>query len=147
MVDITINASPRTIRLKGIGTRLELPAAGTILPGSICLLGSANTVTVWGTAGGHPPKLFALENELIGKGIDDNYVSGDLVQMEWFTSGDWVLAYVAAAATALTIGAFVEADGAGGVRLFASGTILGVSMDALDNSGGANIARVRIALT
>jgi hypothetical protein len=146
MVDLTINAKPRTIRLKDVGIRMERPAGGTIKPGSLVYQTSSDTFLVHATAGGNTARIFALENELIGLGIDDNYVVNDYVQAEQFDSGDWVLAYVAASASAIVIGDRLESDGAGGLRKLASGTPLATSMDALDNSGGSAIARIRVAI-
>jgi hypothetical protein len=137
---------PRTIRLKGYGQRIEKPAAGAITPGALLLLGSGNTFTINATAAVARAPIFALENELIGKGIDDNYASGDLVQAEHFHKGDWVLAFVAASATAIVIGDQLEADAAGGLRKFASGIPLAVAMEAVDNSAGGAIARIKVAI-
>jgi hypothetical protein len=146
MADLTIITNPRTIRLKGQGVRLERPAAGTITPGHLVKLGAANTLVVNSVALTKCPLIFALENELVGLGIDDNYVSGDLVQAEHMYPGQWVNALVAASAAALVIGDFVEPAADGTVRKFTSGTQLGVVMVAVDNSTGTAVARAQIAL-
>jgi hypothetical protein len=144
MTDLTIKSYPRTIRLKGVGTRMERVATAAVLPGSLVMLNATNNLVVHATAGGTTPAIFALENELIGKGIDDAYASGDYIQAEHFNSGDWVLGYVDAAAAAIAIGDQLESAGDGSLRKHVSGTPIAISMDALDNSAGASIARLRV---
>jgi hypothetical protein len=165
MADLTINASPRTIRLKGVGMREEhtvsasatggqnllgvVQAAGTLIPGALLAYmsdGSFNNQTV-------PDKkcatIFALENELFGLGIDDPYKQGDLIQAEHFNSGDWVLAFVAPAAAAIVVGSLLVSDALGGLKVIGAtdaSEAIAVSMDALNNSGGASIARIRVSI-
>ena len=167
MTDLTINASPRTIRLKEYGVRSERPvsssapgaqqllgvatASGTIIPGSLLQYASDGTFNVQTTAAKKCARVFAMENELIGKGIDDVYVQGDYLQAEHFDSGDWVLAYVAPSAVAISVGTLLVSDGAGGLRNVSVGSVdaseaIAVSMDALDNSAGTSIARLRVAI-
>src|SRR5258705_7427713 len=137
---------PRTIRLKDWGTRMEKPAAGAITPGSLVVLSSADKFAINTVAAANVARIFALENELFGKGIDDNYAANDLVQAEQFDPGDWVLAYVAAAAAAIIIVDQLVADAAGGLRKLASGGPPAVAMDAIYNSGGRNLARIPVAI-
>lgn len=146
MADLTIATNPRTIRLKGMGIRMERPAAGAITPGHLVKLGSGNTFTVQNTANAKVPTVFALENELIGLGIDDNYASGDNVQAEHMYPGMQVNALVAASAAALVIGDLVEQSTDGTVRKLVTGTPLGMVLVAIDNSAGASPARCQIAL-
>jgi len=146
MVDVTIKTAPRTIRLKGKGRRIERAAGGTVTPGALVKLNSSDQLVVHATAGGSGAPIFAVENELLGLGIDDDYVSGDFAQAEHFGGGDWVLAYVAAAASAIVIGDQLESAGDGSLCKLASGTPLGVAMQAVDNSAGGAIARIQVAL-
>lgn len=146
MADLTINTNPRTIRLKGQGIRMERPAAGVITPGHLVKLGSANSLTVQNTALLKCATIFALENELIGLGIDDNYVSGDNVQAEHMYPGQWVNALVATSAAALVIGDYVEPAADGTVRKLTTGVPLGLVLVAVDNSAQTSVARCQIAL-
>jgi hypothetical protein len=147
MTDNTINTEPRTILLKGDPERMERVAGGTITPGALVKLNSSNQLVVHSTAGGNTNTIFALENELFGKGIDDNYSANDYVQAGEFDGDDHVLAYVAASAAAIVIGDQVESAGDGSVRIRSSGTTIGTALEAVDNSGnGASIARLRIAV-
>ena len=151
MVDNTINTRPRTIRLKGIERRLEKPAAGTILPGSLVALTRQDTIRVHPTAGSKTSAMFALENELLGLGIDDNYVVNDLVQVGQCKPGDWVLATLAAAATKVWEGEFLESAGDGTLRLvggdYAEGaSAIAQAMETVDNSGGGTVTRIMVAI-
>src|SRR5215831_10632106 len=116
MVDLTINTRPRTIRLGQPGVRLEKPAGGAINPGHLVQLGSNDKFTVHNIAGKRAARIWALENELIGKDIDTAYASNDLCQAEHFDSGDWVLAKLAANATAVLEGDKLESAGDGTLR-------------------------------
>lgn len=151
MTDATINTQPRTIRLKGVGRRIEKPAQGAILPGSLVALTRSDGFIKHPSAGNKASAMFALENELIGLGIDDAYASGDLVQVEHFNQGDWVLAYLAASATKVWEGDYLESDGAGGLRLVGADYQEGASaiaqaMETVDNSAGGSIARIKVAI-
>ena len=152
MVDLTINARPRTIRLKEVGIRMERPAQGTITPGNLVALTRSDGFIRHPSAGNKCSAMFALENELLGLGIDDNYVSGDLCQVEVFDAGDWVLATVAAAATKIWEGDYLESDGAGNLRLVGADYQEGASaiaqaMETIDNSGGGTVTRIIVAIT
>jgi hypothetical protein len=69
----------------------ELVAGGAITPGHLIALGSAGTVAVHAVAGGNAlPPMFALEDELQGKTIDDAYASGNRVQVWIPNRGDVV---------------------------------------------------------
>lgn len=138
--------NPQTILLRGRGIREEAPAGGTITPGHLVMLNSSAQLVVHGTAAGAAGACFAVENDLVGKTIDDNYVSGDFVQAEWVPPGSRIYALVAAAATAITAGDLLESAGNGTVRKFGSGVVIGRSLDTLDNSGGGSSARLRMTV-
>lgn len=70
-----------TIKLKNyLNVFEEYEAAGTIKPGMLLEYDSDKKVNVHSDAGGNAVPLFALEDELQGNGIDDDYSSGDQVQ-------------------------------------------------------------------
>jgi hypothetical protein len=116
----------RTILLQGRGYRLERPAAGTITPGHFVILDSNGELVVNSRARTKPYAI-AVEDDLNGKDIDDNYVDNDYVQAEIVGRGCIVNALVAASAAALVIGDRVELAADGTVRKLTSLT---------DNSGG-----------
>lgn len=90
---------PQTIALKGDYVAKEREASATITPGNLIELQSAGTVRNHSVLGGPAQRAFALENDLIGKGIDDDYVNGDLVRYGVFYPGAEVYARVSEAAT------------------------------------------------
>lgn len=145
------STTPNTVILKGNGYRKEADAAGTITPGHLVQCDSSGDVVVHATAGGNARKAFAVENDLIGNGITDNYTSGDRVQYNVFEPGNEVYAFVPAAAAAITIGTALESAGDG--TLVAVGTatatgdtdiVVGYALEAVDNSGGASAARIKV---
>lgn len=151
MTDLTVNTRPRTIRLKGVGTRLERAASSGssgILPGSLLRLHSDDTVDVHNISGKATAPIFAVENELFGKGIDDSYAANDYVQAEHFSGGDWVLATVAAGATAILEGDLLESNGDGTLK--GGGTDytdpIAMAMESVDNSGGGTVTRIKVAI-
>jgi hypothetical protein len=165
MADLTINAQPRTIRLKEYGVRHERPVSvsapgnqqllgaatpvGSIIPGALLSFASDGSFNVQTVPDKKCATVFALENELIGLGIDDVYKQGDYIQAEHFDSGDWVLAYVAPAAAAISIGTLLVSDATGGLKALGAddaSEAIAVSMDAINNSGGTSIARLRVAM-
>lgn len=85
-----------TIKLKNYSDIFEeYTAAAAITPGMILQLNAANTVQAAATADGNVFPLFAVEDILQGKGIDDAYVSGDKVQVWVAGRGDIVNALLA----------------------------------------------------
>lgn len=139
-----INVSPRTILLKGRGTRDERVANEAIMPGSLIRCRSDGTFENSKAAGENIPRIFALENELFGLGIDDTYNQNDLVQAEMCGPPQWVLARVPASAAAIAVGATLQSNGDGTLVVVTSGTPLAVSMDTLNNSTSASAARIRV---
>lgn len=135
-----------TILLKGRGVRDERVAGGTITPGDLVILNSSGQLIRNATAAIAVVPRFAVENDLVGKSITDDYVVNDYVQSEILRSGNEVYAFVAAAASAIVVGNRLEADASGGLRILASGVALAVALEAVDNSGGASRARIKVVL-
>jgi len=146
MTDLTTNTRPRTIRLGQPGVRFERPASATITPGSLVRLKSDGTFIPYDRAGKRASAQFAVEQELFGKGIDDDYVSGDLVQTEVFKSGDRVLAFLAADAAAVVEGDLLQPAGDGSVQItgtdYAEACVQ--ALESVDNSAGSSIARIMV---
>lgn len=89
--------SKETIKLKKyLDVIIERLAAATITPGMLLELTSANKVQAHSRLGEEvTPTLFALEDELQGRGIDDNYAEGDPVQVWVAQRGEDVYAILA----------------------------------------------------
>jgi hypothetical protein len=135
-----------TILLKGRGIRKEAVAGGTITPGDLLTINSSGNLIRHATASGAAAPLFAVENDLVGLTIDDNYDANDYVQSEYLFSGCEVLTNVAAAAAAIVIGDLLEADGAGGVRKLTNGVVIAQAIQAVDNSAGGSRARIQAVI-
>ena len=108
-----------TIKLKKyLNVIEEYEAAAAIIPGELIELTTAGTVQVHSTASGNCLPMFALEDELQGKGIDEAYAAGDQVQVWIPTRGDQVYA-ILADGNDVEIGNFLESNGAGELQLHA----------------------------
>jgi hypothetical protein len=152
--------APRKIVLVGSEHRIrkELIAGGTITPGHLVAINSAGKYVVHPTAKGHAAPIFAVENDLNGKGIDDNYVANDWVQADILQVGSEVNAIVAAGAAAITAGDYLESAGNGTLRkatafsqlgsdtyaVTTAGIIVAQALETLDNSGGSDPARLKV---
>ena len=110
----------RTIVLKGRGIRDEALAAGTITPGYLIQRDSADKVIAHNTAAGIAQKMFAVENELVGKEITVDYLSGDTTLFEHVVRGGMVNALLPANAAAIVIGDQLESAGDGTLRIIAA---------------------------
>lgn len=138
-----------TISLKGHYLRKEGEASAAVKPGMLVEWDTdIETVQPHSTGNGVARKAFALENDLIGKGIDDAYASGDMVQYGVFERGAEVYAWLKTGQN-VGVGDALCSGGAGNlVATTASGgnddeEIVGYAMEALNNSTGSD-ARLRI---
>jgi hypothetical protein len=131
-----------TVALKGAFHRKEGKASAAITPGHLIEFGGTNDLRVHSTIGGQARKAFALENDLIGKGITDAYTTGDTVQYGVFPPGTEVFAILGAGLTC-SKGDFLESNGNGTLKASSTpieGSNIGVAMEAQATAGG----RVRI---
>jgi hypothetical protein len=90
----------------------EHTANAAITPGNLIEIMSTGKVRRHSTAGAPAAKLFALEDELQGKGIDQDYASGSVVQCWWAVPGEEVYALLADGQN-IAIGDKLVSDGAG----------------------------------
>jgi len=123
-----------TIKLKNYtNVFVEAEAAATITPGMLVEWTSTGKVQKHSTAAGNHAFMFAIEDELQGKGINDNYVAGDRVQVWIAGRGDVVYARLADEA-AIAIGDYLESNGEGLLQEYTSGKVVGVAIEAKDLS-------------
>jgi len=103
-----------TIWLKGDGLVKEAKAGGGMTPGHLIKRNASNEFVVHATAGGDAaPRMFALEQDFVGKGIATAYVQNDQVQALVPQPGAEIYALVPAAAAAVVIGDKLESNGDG----------------------------------
>jgi hypothetical protein len=138
--------APRAILLRGRHIHEERPAGGTITPGHLVQLNSSGQFVVHATAAVAAVPIFAVENDLVGKGIDDNYVVNDLCQAEHCSPGMEVNALIAAAAPAITKGDLLESAGNGTLRKVVAGIALARSNETVDNSAGGAAVRLQVTI-
>lgn len=140
------------IHLKGDELHKEAPAVTVITPGDL-LDRVAGGFQRHAVAAGNAIPMFALENSIVGQGIDSDYPIGDNVVSVTLSPGSEVYALVSAAAAAIAVGDFLESDGTGKLRkaVVAAATsqaqrssIVAKSLQALDNSGGGTTARLKV---
>jgi len=145
-----------TIKLKKYSDIIEeYEAGGTITPGMLVALNSSGKVIAHNSAGEFAEKIFALENELEGEGIDDDYSSGDQVQCWVAGRGDQVYAILADGEN-VSIGDILESDGAGALQKASTetagsatypGSVVAVALEAVSTSGSPTaVARIKVRI-
>jgi len=144
-----------TIKVKKYSDVIEeMTAAGTITPGMLVEQGTAGTIVAHSGAGETVLPMFALEDELQGGTITDDYSSGDKVQVWIPYRGDQVYALLADGETAV-IGSLLESNGAGALRVVVTGSageveypssIVGMAVEAVDLSASSNTTVGRITV-
>jgi len=107
----------KTITLKGDPLRKEGVADEAITPGHLVERGGTYDFQKHSTAGGPAIASFALENDLVGDGVDDAYASDDTVQVGYFSTGEEILAYLATSQV-IVVGDYLISAGAGLLKKF-----------------------------
>ena len=135
----------KTIILRGSGFRDEALAVAAITPGHLVELvnvAGVGKVQKHGTAGGTAEKAFAVEDELQGKEIGDDYAINTLVQYDVVQRGQIVNALLADGESAV-IGSKLESNGDGALKVVDAdatvsdigvGSVIGVALEAVDMS-------------
>lgn len=135
----------KTIKLKKYSDVIEeLKANATITPGHLVELLSTGKIRAHGTASGNVLPMFALEDELQGKSINDNYAENDKVQVWVPYRGDIVNAILKDGQN-VVVGDFLESAGDGTLQKHVADStgaylvnqIVGVAVEALDMSGSS----------
>ena len=133
----------KTICIRGDFVRKEAEASEAITPGHLVEFGGANELRKHATAGAQARKAFALENDLIGKGIDDAYASGESVQYGIFQPGSEVYALLLTGESC-SKGDFLESAGNGTLQVASTpveGSNVAVALEA--KTGGGAPLRVK----
>lgn len=118
---------------------------GAISPGDLLeKTAVVNEVQRHSTAAGKALVMVAVENTAWNKGLSDDYADGNQVQVVFPQRGDKLSMLLAAGATAVTCGDYLESAGDGTIRIFGSGVALFVAEESVDNSGGGSKARISV---
>ncbi|MGE0366942.1 MAG: hypothetical protein AB7Q00_14540 [Phycisphaerales bacterium] len=138
--------TPKTVILKGSPPQSEALAAtsSNIKPGMLLERTSAGTVRPNTTMGAKTPALFAREFDLGGNSIDDVYENADTVLFVHAQPGDQIYAFLAQGEDTV-IGTMLQCNGAGALEpVDSDGIAVAVAVEALDNSPGSGIARLKV---
>lgn len=144
-------ANSNEIVLKGRGKRYEGVANAAITPGDLVTVLATGKLARHAVAGGRAMRLFAIYNYMVGKDRTMDYAANDWVQADDVEPGSEVNATVAAGAPAIVIGDNLESAGDGTLRKHvvadsvdpSTVALIGVAVEALDNSAGGTKARIR----
>ena len=127
----------KTITLKGndLVIRKEGIASVAITPGYL-LERITTTIRPHTTAGADAAPLFAVENDIVGDGIDVDYEVNDTTLFGVMPAGAEVFALLPASAAAIVVGDLLESNGDGTLRIVAAiadlgGTLTGTIDDTL----------------
>lgn len=133
----------------------RLAGAAGILPGHLVEESGTADVIVHGTAAVNAQRLFAQANIGNGGTIDQAYADNETVSYGAYHSGQEVNALVAASATAIALGAALESDGDGTLRTATADaatdtvqrdSIVAYALEAVDNSGGGTVVRIKVRI-
>lgn len=128
-----------------VNLELTVRAGQTIQPGMLVQLHTDGTVFPHDNASENALPMFAVEDELQGKSIDETYSAGDPCQVWVPQRGDIVYAILANGNDA-AIGDFLESDGNGRLQKLAAPSsipdiqtqrIIGQAIEAVDTSGSS----------
>lgn len=143
---------PNVIVLLGDPFRKEKIAAAAVTPGELLELDASAEVQPHSTAGGNAQRMFAVEEEFVGDGIDDDYADGDTVQYVVARRGDELYAFLAAGES-VSEGDPLESDGAGALQAWATAAdgglhdnLIGYAAEDVDNGAGTVPARIKIEI-
>ena len=114
-----------------------------ITPGMLLERTSAGLVQACTATTGAVFPMFALENELQGKGIDDNYAVSAQIQCWIPGRGDMVYALLEDGED-VEIGEFMESAGNGKLQVLTTGQPIAVAVEAVDDSGSSGTDTGRI---
>jgi hypothetical protein len=125
----------------------ERTATEAITPGMLVNPVAAGTVEKNDLTGdGNGTVEVAVENDIFGGGIDDDYAIGDTVISQILRPGCEFMGLLAASATAVVFDDYITLAAGGFVAKGTRANAIGMAREAVDNSGGATPARLRVAV-
>lgn len=156
--------NPKTIQLKGGGQRKERPANAAITPGMLLeVINDSSTakVDVHGVVGGNAVPMFALEYDVIGRGIDTAYAADEDCMHLYPDRGSEIYGLLEFGETedAVVVGDPLESAGDGTLRKHTaqavdeggaatftaySSPIVAYALETIDNSAGTVNERIRV---
>lgn len=150
---MTSDVDPKTILLRGDPLGSEAPAAtgAGITPGMLLERTTAGEVQPHSTPGGLASPMFAREADYVGDSIDAVAADGETVPIWDCRKGDQVYGFLAAGEN-VSLGAYLESDGAGAFQAHTAGTpgttfpgnAIVKAAEAVDNGAGGSAVRIRL---
>lgn len=133
-----------TILLKGEVVRKEGVTDEAVTPGELVERGGSNDYQA-ATSGnqGTAVRAFALENDLVGDTISDDYDSGDTMQIGYPEPGAEINALLAYGEN-VSVGAALESDGNGNLQAHSSNRLIGWALEAVNNTTTSGAVRIEI---
>lgn len=116
---MTSATEAKTILIGGCGIQREAKAAAIIRPGHLVALNATLELIPHGEAGQEAQSAFAVEYDLTGRGIADNYAIGDQVVYHILPEGSRVNALIAANVTT-ALNSKLSSNGDGTLKLAAA---------------------------
>lgn len=136
--------TPNTIHLGGDGVLVnDLVAIETITPGMIIERQNDSGTLKFGvqdTASEDCARIFALNQSMLNKGVDDNYAAGDLVEAIVAKPGCVIWGLIASGQN-ITQGQYLEAAGDGTFKVYNAGVRLA---SALESKNATALTRIRV---
>lgn len=144
---IMAKLNPEVISLKGEPIFKEGQSSSAISPGYLIEFGGSKDLQPQSTAKENCRRAFALENDLLGKGIEDDYGTDERVRYGSFHAGQEVYAKIPASAAAIVKGDALEATGDGTLRkLTTGGAVIAYSLESKDNSSGTTETFIKVEI-
>ena len=142
---MTSATNPKTIDLFGVGIQNEARATDAVITPGMLVTRTATGVRPHNVAGGAATPSFAVENDLIGGDIADNYAIGANVIFRTFASGSAVYALAHAGGAAIAVNALLKSGGDGTLELAGDDeVVVARALEAVDNSGGGSAVRIKV---
>lgn len=137
-----MSANRIVLKSSGVPVFEELKAGGAITPGMLVKENSSGLAVVHATATGVHEKLFAVEDALRGKTIDDAYASGDPVALIVAGRGTVINALLAPGESVVP-GDFVASKGNGALEKSTTNPV-GIALDTLNQSDSNETENARL---
>lgn len=140
------NTEPKTIMLRGSMTphTERVCAEGQIKPGMLLNVDNQGRFIPHAVAAGQASAIFARENSLAGRSIDQNYVQHDTVLAWNAQSGDWIYALLETGNN-VALGALLESNGEGLLQAQSGNFSVARALEAVNATGGpATGTRIRV---
>lgn len=142
---MTSATEPKTIDLYGVGIQNEATVTDAAITPGMLVVRSATGVRPHNVAGGSAAPAYAVENDLIGEGIDDDYAIGENCIYRTFAQGSAVNALLAPSQT-IAVGALLQSNGDGKLIVAAAAdNVVAQAVQAVTTGSGVT-ARIKVEI-